>query len=118
MAKPTAQQCYAMISHYEKGYLRKYKKKPVVNRYSARYGFDAVLTDLGTEDTKALIDYYFTCDSDKSHPLTWFFYNYDTLLVGKRDHDKDVALRKKLREESKIRAEEWRARGYSGIADN
>lgn len=118
MAKPTPQQCHAMTSHYVKVFREKYGHDPVVNRHSARWGFDSVLQGLPPAEVKDLLDFYLTTGSTRKHPLEWFFYNYDKLIEQKSDVDADRKHRAKMREESKKRSEEWRKRGNIGTQGN
>lgn len=114
----TAKECHALISYFEKKYKEVYDKPPNVNRYSARWGFDSVLMSMGSTQAKELIDYYFTTPKTRLHDLDWFFYNYEKLVKGMQDSREDAAHRRKLMEESKKRAEQWRLSGKQGIADN
>ena len=113
-----AKDCHALISYYEKGYVAKYGKIPNVNRYAARWGFDSVLQSMGMTQARALVDYYFTTPGTKKHDLDWFFYNYHKLVDGMQRAQEDSAHRRKLMEESKIRAERWRQSGKQGTTDN
>lgn len=97
-----------MVTYFSQQYKNKYGKTPVVNRYKARWGFDAILMELDVEEIKFLIDYYLETFSANSHDLEWFFYNYDKLIVAKEKRDRDAESLARIREESKRRAEEWR----------
>jgi hypothetical protein len=103
--------CYALVSYYEKKYKEKYGVAKKENKFSARWGFDAMLQDLTVDEVKALLDYYFLTPGTRRHDLTWFFYNYDTLEDAKGEHDKDAALQERVRAESAERAKKWRERG-------
>lgn len=118
MAKPTAQQCHAMTTYYMNAFREKYKREPRVNRNTARWHWEGMLTDMPPAEAKKLVDFYFTTSSQKQHALDWFFYNYDKLQESMSDIDLDRERRKKLREESEKRAAEWRARGNKGIGSN
>ena len=118
MPKPTPQQCHALITYYTKLFKQKYGTEPVVNRHAARWGFDSILQGMPPADAKALLDFYFTTNAGKRHNLDWFFYHYHELQESQTEADKDRAAREKLRRESQIRAEEWRARGNTGIAND
>jgi uncharacterized protein YdiU (UPF0061 family) len=119
VAKATVQQCHAMTSYYVKRYKEKYKVEPVINRHSARWGFDSILMGMSPEETKEVIDYYFRTASAKKHSLDWFFYNYEKLIEGRNDAQEDAERRERLRQESEERAREWRERvGNQGIANN
>lgn len=119
MPKPTVQQCHAMTSYYIKRFKEKYGAEPVVNRHSARWGFDSILMGMAPTEVKELIDYYFKTVSMNRHALDWFFYNYDKLIRGKNDLEEDAERRERLRRESEERAREWRERfGNQGFTDN
>lgn len=104
----TPKQAHTLTSYYKSIYQKKYGKAPVVNRYSARWGFDAVLMDMPVQEAEALLDYYLETASPNSHSLEWFFYNYEKLVDAKKNRDADAALAARLRRESQQRAERWR----------
>lgn len=114
----TAKQCHTLTSYYITLYEQKYGSKPIVNRNSARWGFDGVLTDMGMTEAKHLLDYYFTTIQPKRHALNVFFYSYDELYEAMKIQEEDIARRAEYRKETKKRAEEWVARGHKRIADN
>jgi hypothetical protein len=103
--------CYALVSYYEKKFKEKYGTANKVNKFSARWGFDAMLQDMTVPEVQALLDYYFLTPGTRRHDLTWFFYNYDSLEVAKGDHDKDSERQARIRAESAERAKKWRERG-------
>jgi hypothetical protein len=69
------------------------------------------------DQVRELIDYYFTTPPTNRHSLEWFFWNYDKLVKAMLDAKEDAAHRLRLKEESKIRAEQWRQSGKQGIAN-
>lgn len=113
-----AKDAHALTSYYEKRYKEKYGTNPNVNRVTARWNFDSILKSMPTPLIKELIDYYFTTPPDRRHELEWFFYNYEKLVKAMYEAKDDAARRRKLMEESRIRAEQWRQSGKRGIADN
>lgn len=104
----TAATCNKLTTYYLETYEAKYGFKPVVNRHKARWGMDNVLEDLKPAQVMVLLDYYLETTSNSRHSLEWFFYNYDKLIEKREQYEKDEADRKRLREESKKRVEEWR----------
>ena len=113
---PTVQQCHAMVDYYIKAYSARYEEKPIVNRNTARWGFDGILRSMPTPEAKKLVDYYFETESPNQHSADWLFRNYDKLLIAMRDTEADRKERARLRAESKKRTEEWLASGHRGIA--
>jgi hypothetical protein len=106
----TAQDCHKLTTYYEKKFKEKYQTAAVVNRNTARWGFDSILKGISPEETKELMDYWFSANSAQRHPLQWFFYNYEKLLQAKAEQSEDDALRDKLRHESEERVRKWRER--------
>jgi hypothetical protein len=106
----TAKDCHILTSYYEKKFKEKYHTAAVVNRNSAKWGFDAILKGISPEETKELLDYWFSFSSAQRHPLQWFFYNYDKLIVAKAEASDDAELRAKLRHDTEERVRKWRER--------
>lgn len=104
----TPKQAHALVTYFGQKYKKKYGLDPKVNRYAARWGFDAILMDMSSDDAKRLIDYYFETVSPNGHTLDWFFYNYEKLAEAKEKTDADRARLAAIREATKKRAEEWR----------
>lgn len=115
---PAAKDCHTLTSYYIKLYKAKYGSEPSVNRHTARWGFDSVLMGMTLSEARVLLDFYLTTNSSKKHALDWFFYNYEKLQESMVITQEDAARRAQLREESRIRAQEWRERGKQGITDN
>lgn len=106
MAKVTAQQTNALITFYLKEHSEKYGKPPEINRYREKWGFQAMIEDLGMEGAKEIIKYYYAT-SRVGHPLTYLLRNYDKLNRIRRDLLEDSANREKLRRETELRVREW-----------
>ena len=106
MANPADAQ--SAIFYYQGAYKAFYGEKPVVNYYKLNFAFGAVIDDIGLEATKDLIDFYFqTLSSDKHNPET-FARNYDKLINAMNEQESKKAYMDKLKEETRLRAEEWR----------
>jgi hypothetical protein len=118
----TAKDCYALTSYYEKLYKARYGKAPIVNKFKARYGFDAILQGLKKDEQAAvygLLDYYFKTSSTNGHALSWFFNNYDRLEETKQLQYEDEQQKIRLRAESEERARKWKERReHQGNSDD
>lgn len=110
----TAQECHKLTTYYEKKYKEKYHSAAVVNRNTARWGFDSILKGISPEETKELMDYWFGVDSIQRHPLQWFFYNYEKLMESKALQAEDSEIRAKQRKETEERVRKWRERRANG----
>jgi len=99
----------ALISLYEKLYAEKYGKKPLINRYKDKWGFQDMLKDLGPVESKEIIQYYFETHRP-GHPLLQLFRNYDDMVRRKLEREKDEVDRKKLRAETKLKVQELNER--------
>jgi hypothetical protein len=114
----TAKDCHALTSYYVKKFKEKMGREPNVNRHAARWNFDSVLQGLSGDSVKELIDYYFTTPNERNYDLDWFFYNYHKLVTAKSKAEADAEHRRKIRAESKERAERWRASGKQRITND
>jgi len=106
----TAKDCHILTSYYEKLYREKYQTAAVVNRNTAKWGFDSILKGISPEETKELLDYWFSNNSAQRHPLQWFFYNYEKLIETRNAQSEDDARRAALRKETEERVRKWRER--------
>lgn len=103
-------QAHTLSSYFGQQYKEKYGFEHKFNRNKARWSWDNILMDMTLTDAKELIDYYFTTVSPNGHTLEWFFYNYDKLAEAKEKTDKDRVELERIREQTRIRTEEWRKR--------
>lgn len=106
----TAKDCHALITYYEKKFKEKYNTAAVVNRNTAKWGFDTILKGMSPQETKELLDYWFSIDTQNRHRIDWFFYNYEKLIDARAAQSEDGILRQHLRSESEDRVRKWRER--------
>jgi hypothetical protein len=99
-----------LVTHFKKRYKEKYAVEPVLNRYTTRWAFRDILVDLEYEEAKALIDYYFITQNLSGHSVDWFLRNYEKLAEAKAKTDEDRKALAEIRERTRLRTEEWRAR--------
>lgn len=104
----TPKQAHTLSSYFGKQFKAKYGYEHKFNRNKARWSWDNILMDMTMDEAKALIDYYFATVNPSGHTLDWFFWNYDKLEEAKEKTDKDVAALAVIREQTRIRTEEWR----------
>jgi hypothetical protein len=115
MAAATAAECHALTSYYIKEYKDRYDKAPVVNRNIAKVHFQNMLMDYTSDEIKEMIEFFFTTATTSNHKITDLFYGYDKLIEAMQQHNADVDFRKKLKEETKHRRDEWLASGKKGL---
>lgn len=119
MAKPNRQQAHALIGIYKKEFEAKYGYKPVINTYTLVFGFLDAIGDLGYEDAKKALSYYFTCESP-GHTVQNFLTKYTDLhkmrLEVERDRIKRQEIMKATAERVK-RMEERNLGDNSGTSD-
>lgn len=101
-----AQKANALITHYVKLYKAKYKKEPEINRYRERWGFQAMIEDLGDAEARLVIEHYFETGKI-GHPVQYLLHNYDRLAKIRRELEEDKANRLRLREQTRLRVQEW-----------
>lgn len=106
MANPADSQ--AAIFYYQGAYKIHYGEKPVVNYYKLTFAFGAVIDDIGLDETRELIDFYFkTLSNDRHNPET-FARNYDKLINSRAEQGENNSRLAALKEQTRLRAEEWR----------
>jgi len=105
MAKEDGKQPYALLSLYESLYSDKYSKKPRINKYKEKWAMADVISSIGYERARDLLQYYFKV-TKQGHPLQWFFYNFDRLDDMLTQSEEDQLKRKKMREATRKMVEE------------
>ena len=97
----------AVMSHFLKAYNEKYGKPPTdFNRYRDKWGFQAMIEDLGKRRAIEVIDYYLSAPYSH-HSASYLFYNSDKISKKMADLEEDAKRRKELMAETKRRVEEW-----------
>lgn len=97
---------FSLLSKYSSLYKTKYGKTPNLNKYKEKWGMKSLVEDYGEDRVSDILTYYFEKSSKDSHPLQWFFNNFDNLLDAKETLSRDQILRNQRRQEmQKIRQE-------------
>lgn len=96
----------ALISLYEKLFKEKYNRKPSINRYKDKWGFQDMLKDLGPVESREVIEYYFETNRP-GHPLLQLFRNYDEISKRKAEKADDEKRRAELRAATKKLVQEF-----------
>lgn len=95
---------YILISKYISLYREVHGKKPIVNRYSAKWGMADVVDSLGAERAGEVLEYYFRTKND--HTLEFFYKNFDKLDNNLKVIDADRLRRARIMAATKRRVEE------------
>lgn len=106
MAKPTAQQCHALITYFVQAYNEVVGQTPVINRNTARWGFESILMDYTPAQAKELIDFYLAHDNEPR--LQRFLSTYDKVVEEMQQYEKDKQSAAKRRKETEERLRLWR----------
>ena len=94
-------QPYVLVGLYESLYLKKYGKKPKLNKFGAKYAMMDVIDSLESfERAKQVLEYYFKTNKS-GHPLNFFFNNFDRIDSSMIAMEKDVQNRRMLLEATK-----------------
>ena len=101
-----AQQANALITKYVKLYTEKHGQAPVINRYRERWGFQAIIEDLGRDDANKVVEYYIGLRKT-SHEVPELLRTYDELHKNRLADEKDIKEREKLRVETARRVKEY-----------
>jgi hypothetical protein len=100
-----AKQAYALISLFEKVFQEKYSRKPQINRFREKWGFQDMIADLGYDDARETIQYYFRTGK-QGHPVSFLLQNYDKVFQFMEEKKRDEAERAALRRETEKRVRE------------
>ncbi|NDB81294.1 MAG: hypothetical protein EB127_00885 [Alphaproteobacteria bacterium] len=100
MTKDDASRAYSLVSLYSSLYKDKYNKAIVINKHKEKWGMAEVIDSVGFDRAKELLIYYFNT-SRSSHPLQWFFYNFERLDAVLTAKALDAERRKTLLEQTK-----------------
>lgn len=93
---------YALITLYEQCYVSKYGIKPKTNRFREKWGYGDMIADLGYDDARKTIEYYFRTDKS-GHPVNFLHQNYDKINEFRVEKERDAENRAKLRAETEKR---------------
>lgn len=98
---------YQLIDLYAMLYQERYGKKPSVNKYSSRWGFLAMIEDLGYDESVTVLKHYFRLNRP-GHNTGWLFNNYDSLYEEIKiiEEDRDRRRRLHARTEQMVRERE------------
>lgn len=114
MAKPTPQQCHALITYFMTRYEEVVGSKPSLNRNKARWGFESILMDYSPAESRELVDYFL----DHYDPnLDWFLWNYEKVVEAKEERVKQQEALALRRKETQQRLDEWRHRWQKKSTD-
>jgi hypothetical protein len=105
MTKDEAKQAYGLVSLYCVLYKESYGRTPVVNKYREKWAMQDVVDSVGYDRAKSLLEYYFKT-SRESHPLTWFFYNFEKLDLSLSQKQEDKSRRELIRQKTKLMVQE------------
>jgi hypothetical protein len=100
-----AQQANALITKYVNLYEKAHGKKPQLNRYREKWGFQSMIEDLGRDDAEAVIAYYLSLT--KPHDLIELFRTYDELHKQRLADEDDKRRVAQLHIETAKRVKEW-----------
>jgi hypothetical protein len=91
----------ALLSRYNKFYLKRYEQKSNLNLNVEQWAADALVESYGLPACYDLLEYYFSIAQDPS--WNYFAYNAEKILSGKLETEQD----KKDRLERRRMAREW-----------
>lgn len=102
------EQSSELMTFFKDSYYNKYSKKLSFNRFKVKYYFLDVLEDHSLDEVKILIEHYFKVGSNGSHSINDFLSCYDELSKNISEYSEDAVERRRLRELTRERVEEYR----------
>lgn len=106
-------QCNVLISLFIKMYEEKHRRSPQINRYKQKWGFQDMIADIGYEKSQEVMSYFFGLNKPE-HSVQTLLFNYDRYAKILDELAKDKEERRRLREETQRRVEEWDNIGNNG----
>ena len=100
MAKSNKQVAQSLITFYSNCHLKRFGKKPAINRYSEVWGMSDLLLDYSEEEIKEIIEYFFRLDRS-SHSTKNLYANFTKLIDGKKESESLREERRKLLKRTK-----------------
>src|SRR5215216_2898384 len=98
-AKDVAKLAYSLIDLYIYEYFARFNRRPDVNRFKSKYGFQDMINDLGFERSKKVIVHYVSSNRP-SITVNDLLYNYDKISAVIDQMEEDEKNRAVLREET------------------
>ena len=86
----------ALLSRYNKYYLKRYEQKSNLNINVEQWAADALIESYGISDCYDLLEYYFSIAQEPS--WNYFAYNAEKILNGRLDVQQDLKERLERRE--------------------
>lgn len=108
------QSAHALATYFNKGFLKKTGREYKGNIFRDKWGYQAMLEDLGEKRSKEVIDWYFQTARDEFSPLD-LHKNYDKLSETLYDYEEEKARRLEALERTKAAVERFKQRGKSGL---
>jgi hypothetical protein len=106
------QKAHALLRLYKEEYKKKFGYEPNVNSNRDKWGFMDMVDDVGYERSRLLIETFFTLYYE-NYELPKLFRNYDKVLEEQREWEEDQSERRRLRELTRQRVEEFEKRNDS-----
>jgi ribosomal protein S15P/S13E len=101
-----AKQAYALITLFEQCFEKKYHRKPQINRFREKWGFQDMVTDLGYSAARETVEYYLKTGK-QGHPVAFLLQNYDKVNQFMEEKKRDEANRAELRKQTAQKVKEW-----------
>lgn len=99
-------QANGLITQFIKSWTEKYGKPPVINRYKEKWAFQDMVSDLGYDRAKRVVDYYFRTGRP-FHPVQYLIYNYENLNKIMLEREKDADDLRRIAKETEERVRKW-----------
>ena len=100
-----AQNANALITLYIQCYTEKYSRKPNINRYRVKWGFQDMVTDLGYQQAREVVEYYFKTGR-QGHQIEFLLMNYEKISEVYEEKKVDERIRAELRKHTEQRVKE------------
>ncbi|XAO35249.1 hypothetical protein SEA_FRANCOB_53 [Streptomyces phage Francob] len=100
-----AQNANALITLYIQCFTEKYSRKPNINRYRVKWGFQDMVEDLGYQRCREVVEYYFKTGR-QGHQIEFLLMNYEKISEVYEEKQEDERKRAELRKQTEERVKE------------
>jgi len=92
-----------LLNHFDKEWKNKYGTDYLGNSHSDIWGFRSMMDDLGYEESKKVISFYFRTDPSRGHSRDHLLYNYhlymEELINRRKARKAERAILNKMKED-------------------
>lgn len=92
---------YILLTEYGKLYEARYSRKLVINKHREKWGMRDAIDEIGADNVRECLRYYFITNPPDGHSLQHFYNNFDKIYELINRKKEDAVARQQLRERTR-----------------